>query len=675
MPEKIVLFAFVFFASVFGHGQTIPSYRTTNWTNPGNTVYLRNNYPQIINVTSYGALGNGTHIDDTAILSAIAALTANGGIVYLPAGTYLIKRSIALPKKVTLRGDGSGTTLLKFNLGGSGHCITATGTESGSTYNLSGSSPIGRAYIDAPGHNFVTGNWIRIHQSDSNFINDSWSSNYVGQICKIDSINGNRIYLNRPLRVYLSATQTPKCIKIIPADSVGIEDLRITRRDATSGQTFNINLTCVTDSWIYGVQSDSCNFAHVTLDKCSNVLIYGCYFSTAFAYGSGGQAYGIATQFATGQCLVENNIFRRLRHSMLLQACANGNVFGYNYSLDQFQSGFFPTLTSEIVLHGNYNYMNLFEGNICTNIIVDNSHGKNGIYNTFLRNRASGTSVGIYMSSSTSDSQNYVGNEIGNFTMAGTGNFQYNNNKNGTYYASGTTSLSDTSYYLDAIPTWWNISGNWPSIGGANTLNSGSNPAKERYNGTGIETIALGNGSALPVTWLSFNTYKKEDKVLLKWQTASETNTDIFEVESSSNGRFYNKIHTEKAAGNSNEIKSYSFTDPNPFSPLTYYRIKQSDFDGKFSYSDIRVINIRNTRGFVLFPNPSNGEINLNFETSPNKTSLKIFDPFGKLVMEQKAGSLSIINKWDFGFFSNGFYYVEINNGNEFFHEYLIIKK
>ena len=130
MPGKKLVFIIWIFASVISNGQVIPSYRTTKWTNPGNNVYLRNNYPQLINVTSYGALGNGTHIDDTAIISAIAALTANGGVVYLPAGTYLIKRSIALPKKVTLRGDGSGTTLLKFNLGGSGHCITATGTES-----------------------------------------------------------------------------------------------------------------------------------------------------------------------------------------------------------------------------------------------------------------------------------------------------------------------------------------------------------------------------------------------------------------------------------------------------------------------------------------------------------------------------------------------------------------
>ncbi len=623
---------------------------------------------------NYGALGNGTHIDDTAIIKAIDSVTAKGGIVYLPAGTYLVKRSLVIPRRVTLRGDGADNSMIKFNLGGSGDCITITGSTTGSAYSLSGSTPVGRNYVDVPGHNFTSGNWIRIYQNDSNFINDSWSSLHLGQICKIDSIQSNRIYLNRPMRIYLSSTLSPKAIKINPADSVGIEDLRLIRRDATSGQTSNFNFTYSTNSWLYGVQSDSCNFAHVSLNQSSNILIFGCYFSTAFAYGGGGQGYGVSTQFASGQNLIENTIFRRLRHSMLYQACANGNVAAYNYSLDPLPLTFGLALSSEIVLHGNYNYRNLFEGNICQNMIIDNSHGKNGMHNTFFRNRASGTNVGLYMTSSTSDSQNFVGNEVGNYVLAGTGHFQHNNNKNGTFYASGTTSLNDTSYYLENVkPTWWNISGNWPSIGGANTLNSGSNPAKERYLGTGSKTLSLGYGTSLPVTWLSFKAIPQGPDIHLLWQTASEQNADVFEIQRSTDGLVFDKIGLVKATGNSDVIRNYAYLDTETSKEINYYRIKQLDWDGKFSYSRVIAVRRQNLNGYTLYPNPCSHRLNFDISGHDQSFSVKISDSYGHIIMEFIAGSLAQNNTWDTGHLAEGIYLVEIANGHRLVTEKLVV--
>ena len=90
--------------------------------------------------------------------------------------------------------------------------------------------------------------------------------------------------------------------------------------------------------------------------------------------------------FTTNECLVEDNIFNHLRHSMILQAGANGNIFSYNYSYDPYWTGvFFPANSAgEIVLHGNWPYANLFEGNDVGNIVIDNSHDANGPHNTFL---------------------------------------------------------------------------------------------------------------------------------------------------------------------------------------------------------------------------------------------------------------------------------------------------
>jgi len=189
---------------------------------------------------------------------------------------------------------------------------------------------------------------------------------------------------------------------------------------------------------------------------------------------------------------------------MLLQAGANGNVFDYNYSILPFKSESLPgDLSGDIVLHGNYPYANLFEGNIVQNIFVGASHGINGPYNTLFRNRAE--SYGIIISAGAGDSANIVGNEItgtgfgkGNYLMQGNGNLEYGNNKNNTILPPGTTSLTDKSFFYSSAPSFWNISSPWPPVGIPNTLNTGSIPSKERYLAGHDLTFCL---AALPVIY------------------------------------------------------------------------------------------------------------------------------------------------------------------------------
>lgn len=89
-------------------------------------------------------------------------------------------------------------------------------------------------------------------------------------------------------------------------------------------------------------------------------------------------------QFTSNECLVQNNVFDYLRHAMILQAGANANVFAYNYSFNPFWTSTPSNSAGDMVLHGNYPYLNLFEQNQGENIIIDNSHGPNGPFNTFL---------------------------------------------------------------------------------------------------------------------------------------------------------------------------------------------------------------------------------------------------------------------------------------------------
>jgi hypothetical protein len=137
-------------------------------------------------------------------------------------------------------------------------------------------------------------------------------------------------------------------------------------------------------------------------------------------------------------------------------------------------------------MHGHYTFSNLFEGNIVQNIQIDQTWGPTGPFNTFFRNRAE--LYGVLMTSGTveSDSLNFVGNEIpntavfmGNYTLAGSGHFEYGNNVRGTITPGGTSTLPDESYYLDSLPVFW-TSSIFPTLGTPN-YNTGSIPARDRY--------------------------------------------------------------------------------------------------------------------------------------------------------------------------------------------------
>ena len=98
--------------------------------------------------------------------------------------------------------------------------------------------------------------------------------------------------------------------------------------------------------------------------------------------------------------------------------------------------------------------------------------------------------------------------------------------------------------------------------------------------------------TVLPIKLISFDAKRNtNNEVNLKWITATETNNDYFTIERSSDGRNFEKILTQHGAGNSNQPITYNATDRYPLSGTSYYRLKQTDYDGKFTYSDVRVVN------------------------------------------------------------------------------------
>jgi hypothetical protein len=493
------LFILLVFSSEI-YSQVLPANRSVNWSLAGYHGTVPN-YTTVINIASYGGLGDGLTPTDTAFADALNALSGGDGVIYFPAGNYLFKSPISLRSNLILRGATSDSTTLKFELASNNSydAINISGSATGTVVTLANTAYKDSTFIEVDSaSNFATGDYIKLTLNDSALAFSTWAYGTVGQIVKINAIVNNRIYLESALRMDYALSKNPKITKLNMITNVGIECLKIHRADATASQTSSVVFNYATQCWVSGIESYMCNFGHIELNYSTNVSILGAYFNDAHAHGGGGQGYGVIAQATSGECLIENNIFKHLRHSMLLQSGANGNVFGYNYSIEPYwsQSGLPANSAGDMVLHGNYPYANLFEGNIGQNIVIDDSHGENGPYNTFFRNR--GELYGIFMNNApASNNQNFIGNEITNtgvflgfYSLNGTGHFQHGNNVKGTIYASGTSTLTDTSYYYTALPSFLQTLSTWPSVGIPNTISTGTIPAKERYLGQQYSTCS-----------------------------------------------------------------------------------------------------------------------------------------------------------------------------------------
>lgn len=138
-------------------------------------------------------------------------------------------------------------------------------------------------------------------------------------------------------------------------------------------------------------------------------------------------------------------------------------------------------------------------------------------------------------------------------------------------------------------------------------------------------------GCGLPVELISFEGWREEDVNLLTWSTSSETNNKQFVIERSSDGINFAAIGTMSGKGNSSSRETYFFEDEQPLSGISYYRLRQEDHNGTFSYT--YVISIANEKAAMhIYPNPNNGTFTINLLAADNAYTLEIVDIAGRLV-------------------------------------------
>ncbi|MGK0364529.1 MAG: hypothetical protein ACI85O_001586 [Saprospiraceae bacterium] len=168
----------------------------------------------------------------------------------------------------------------------------------------------------------------------------------------------------------------------------------------------------------------------------------------------------------------------------------------------------------------------------------------------------------------------------------------------------------------------------------------------------------------LPVELTSFTAKPNKNKVDLSWQTAQEINNDFFQIERKViNSQIWDTIGKKQGAGDSDEEIRYNFTDTKPVNGINFYRLKQTDFDGQFEYSEMVSAEIRNAISIDIFPNPTASELTIITPLDFTEGEIRLFDTSGRLVISTSVNERNYLNLSDL---SSGIYFFRLldKNGN-----------
>jgi len=484
--NRVVLSIFLlvaFISNVFP--QVIPDDRRIFWA-PGIPGGIPETSGPLVNVVESGADSTGQQDSYPAFMKAMNKLPLKGGVIFIPSGKYRIDSSIRITRSnVVFRGDS--TDVPKLLSRAKGNSIEIRSQNYGKWQSLvSGYEKNSNAVKVENASVFRYSRFAEIRQENDPLLmytnpewKQGWSENSVGQIFEIDSMTTNTLFLKNRLNISFRASQKPEIRPVEMIVNTGFENLYVEKM-VPADHTFHFENTAF--CWIRKVESYHTRRTHVSIAVSFANEIRESYFHHSFDYGGGGSGYGVECRMHTTATLVENNIFDSLRHAMLVQTGANGNVYGYNYSINPVQGegetnlnkGWIPP---DISIHGHYTFMNLFEGNHVSEIGIADYWGPAGPGNTFFRNRVIDEGIFFY-------DQTHLQNVVGNETTAITDRDKKGKDNLIKANVVGNEPVSPVpdlpgSLYLDKTPSFlkgyrWPVYG--PDVTGKNKL-----PAQVRY--------------------------------------------------------------------------------------------------------------------------------------------------------------------------------------------------
>ncbi|GBD87893.1 hypothetical protein BMS3Abin03_01827 [bacterium BMS3Abin03] len=486
---------FLLFLSL-GCSQTrfIPSERILDWQTAG---YHRNpvdNLPKPENYLYVQPPANDPAINYRNITQKINEASKLNGrtAIILDEGTYKLSGPIKLGIKnnyIIIKGQGIGKTIIYSDVGNkkkrndifllTGRKIKLTGKYEIIDYDKESRTIfLNKKLKELKADDYIdirvpNGSW------DNSINHDRWGpKDYFGQVVEIVSFDTSetRLQLRDDISFVWKTAKKESIVPYIeiidPVREIGIEDVTLISDTNNNGIGVNIAFTLAVDSWLKNIESVNPPMDHVNISTSSSIEIRGSYFHEAQDYGYvPGAGYGVSIFNRSTNCLVENNIFKHLRHSMMVSLSVSKNVFGYNYSLDQYS---FPAqYLGDLNVHGHYAFGNLFEGNYVDRITADDYWGKNGPYNTFFRNYCKYNSLVLQQA----DFSNVIGNKCKLIIE----------NSNGLLIDSSSVDnfIPDISYYRKRKPEFYDDSLSWPSIGPPTEKDSKvleqNIPARKRY--------------------------------------------------------------------------------------------------------------------------------------------------------------------------------------------------
>ncbi len=269
--------------------------------------------------------------------------------------------------------------------------------------------------------------------------------------------------------------------------------------------------------------------------------------------------------------------------------------------------------------------MRLFNGDSYEAKITTRATGGNYIYfnvdDKFIKNGTNDVQVKV----------TFLDNFAGNWELQYDGNLsstqqKINTNANDGKWKTVTFNITDAKF-------------NNSQTGGMDfrIYNGGTNDITVRF----VRVVKNIKPIPLPITLTTFAAKKQPNTNLITWQTSTETNNNIFELERSIDGKNFTIINTQKSKGNSRSNQIYGYNDNQITANTVYYRLKQTDFDGKFSHSKIISLKADFESKLSVYPNPFSNQINIS--ASKNIASLKIISASGKTIVSQTVNQKNYV--------------------------------
>jgi type IX secretion system substrate protein len=190
---------------------------------------------------------------------------------------------------------------------------------------------------------------------------------------------------------------------------------------------------------------------------------------------------------------------------------------------------------------------------------------------------------------------------------------------------------------------WEPITEGWEPPLGVQINPTATSTSASGITGLGTWWTLSSSATPLPIQLLSFDAFLQNRTVKLTWSTASELNNYFFTITRSSDGEHFTDLFNVGGAGTTTTVTNYSAVDNNPLPGVSYYRLKQTDFDGKESFSGIEKVKNLITAPITIFPNPlRNGIVTVTTGDVDDKINkIAVYDITGKMVTDISYASQS----------------------------------